>query len=140
MFFIRRDGPLFFLLAASLCGCSASLAVVNGKVTVDGKEVTGGGIVFSPVYADGDPPPGKPGQADIGPDGTFSLNLEPGARGFPHRYTLRYTPPPVRMTKKKSESGDVVIPYQGLVPTQKEVEIKSGVNVVNIELAAAPDR
>jgi hypothetical protein len=137
MFLIRAQIPFFMLLAAGLCGCSGSSAAVSGKVTADGKEVTGGGIVLAPAGAD-DALPGKPGMTDIRPDGTYSLRLELAASGPAHRFAVRFTPPPVKSTAATAKN--VVIPYQGMVPKQAEVEIKPGMNVIDIELVAGPQK
>jgi hypothetical protein len=136
MFSVRSRTLLFLVLAAGLCGCSGGSAAITGKVTADGKEVTAGGLVLSPLDADGKAIPGKPGMADIGPDGSYSLKIEPGASGLAHRFAVRFTPPPVQMTVATSKT--VVIPYLGLVPKQAEVEVKPGSNVINIELIPGP--
>src|SRR5207249_2482525 len=107
------QAPLFLLLAAGLCGCSGKPADVNGKVTAAGKDVTAGTIVLSPVAVEGNDFPGKPGLADIRPDGTYSMVVEAGANRLPHRYTVRFTPPPVHGT---DYNKPVVAPYQGLTP------------------------
>jgi hypothetical protein len=127
---------LFLLLAAGLCGCSGGGATVTGKVTAEGQDVTGGTIVLSPI-AGGDPsPPGKPGLTDLRPDGSYSISLEPGPNGLARSFTVGFTPPwPAGVTSK---TKDVVVPYQGLVPKQTEVEIKPGNNVINVELIPRP--
>jgi hypothetical protein len=64
------------------------------------------------------------------------MELEPGASGLAQRFAVRFTPPPAKSTASTFEV--VVVPYQGLIPKQAEVEIKPGSNVINIELIPAP--
>jgi hypothetical protein len=135
MFSLRSQVPVLFLLAVGLCGCSGAPAAVKGKVTADGKGVTAGTIVLSPLAAEGNAFPGKPGLADIRPDGTYSVNIEPGESGLAKRFAVRFTPPPLQLTAATAK--DAVIPYAGLVPKQAEVEIKAGANEINIELIPA---
>ena len=131
MFSVRSVAPLFLFLATGLYGCSGSSADVTGKVTADGKEVNAGTIILSPLAANKKVKPGSPGVADIRPDGAYSMKLESGPEGLAERAVVRFTPPPVQMNSK---SKDVVLPYNGLVPKQAEVEIKPGSNVIDIEL------
>jgi hypothetical protein len=56
-------------------GCTKSpyeLAPVHGAVTVDGKPLTKGKVMFAPVAKDG-ANPGKPAFGWLGPDGRFEL-------------------------------------------------------------------
>jgi len=138
MFSVRSHAPLVLLLAAGLCGCSRGGAAVSGKVTADGKEVTAGTIVLSPLAVGDNAFPGKPGLADVGPDGSYSMQLEPGPSGLARGFTVRFTPPPVRMTAATAK--DAVIPYLGLIPKQAEVEVKPGNNVIDIELVPGPQQ
>lgn len=120
---------LILALIAAASGCS-SKADVTGKVTADGKAVTSGGIVLSPLSADGVAASARPGMADVGADGTFKLELELLGSGA-NRYAVRYTPTQA-VTNKSFKDG--VIPFSGYVPKQTEVEIKPGANAVSIEL------
>lgn len=137
MLSIRLPAPLLVLLIAVLNGCSSAPATVSGKVTANGKEVTSGGIVFSPIAEEGVLNPGKPGMADLAPNGSYTLKIEPGPGGFQKRYAIRFTAyqlPDTTNDPARQEGKFSVVPYQGMVPKQAEVEIKSGVNVVDIEL------
>ncbi len=136
MFAFRSPAPLFLLLAVGLCGCSGGSATVSGKVTAEGKEVTAGTIVLSPVAGADKPLPGKPGMADVRPDGSYSLALEAGASGLANQFSVRFTPPPVQSTA--ATANDVVIPFLGMAPKPAEVEIKPGKNVIDIELVPLP--
>lgn len=126
---------LLLALPVGLAGCGGQTALVTGKVTTDGKEVTGGTLVLSPLDEDGKSARGRPGLADLGGDGTFKIELESGPDGLAQKCTVRYTPPPVSVTAAKK---DAVIPYAGLVPKESQIDIKPGANTVNIELVPAP--
>ena len=96
----HRDGATMtnrpwhtLLTLLAVCGCSPPHADVGGRVLAAGKPVTGGSIVFAPIGSPGNSAPGKPGAAEITPDGSFALRLEPGTRGLAERYTVRFTPP-----------------------------------------------
>ena len=138
MFSVRSPLAWFLLLAAGLCGCSGTPAAITGKVTLEGKEVTAGGVVLTPIAAEGDKFPGNPGQADVRPDGTYSMAIAPGPHGLAQRFTVRFTPPVPQLTAATAK--DAVVPYAGMVPKQAEVEIRPGSNVINIELIPAPDK
>jgi hypothetical protein len=126
-----------FLLAATLLGCSSSSATVNGKVTANGKNVTQGTLVFAPLATDGHTFPGKSGMAAIQSDGSYSLELQGGSNGLANRFAVRFTPEPIHVNSK---SKDVVVPYQGLTPKQAAVEVKPGINAIDIELIPIPEK
>ena len=127
----RLQAIALVLYFIGLSGCGPSIANVKGKVSADGKEVTGGGIVLSPLGTDGKAAGGKPGMADIGSDGTFSMDVElPSASSS--RFAVRFSPPQPLPTKAFK---DGVIAYNGYMPKQAEVELKPGPNAVAIEIA-----
>jgi len=67
---------LFVLLlgcAALGCGQKHDLAPAGGKVTLDGRPLSGGGVVFAPIARGNAAEAGKPSYGDIQPDGTFVL-------------------------------------------------------------------
>ena len=147
MFSLRSQAPLFLLLAVGLGGCSGKLADVKGTVTAEGVAVTGGGVVLSPIGEEDNLFPGKPGMADIRPDGTFALTLEPGAKGLAQRFNVRFTPPPAyhKLTEEElkvtpPEDVPYFTDYVGLIPKEAVVEIKPGKNVVDIELIPRPPK
>src|SRR5689334_3016237 len=72
--------PRHFLFCASLVviwtGCSRSnldLAPVHGKVTIDGKSLFQGKVMFAPVAKGDNVHPEKPAWGNIQSDGTFRL-------------------------------------------------------------------
>ena len=63
-------------LIAAVTGCSRSnldVAPVHGKVTIDGKSLFQGKVMFAPVAKGDSVHPGKPAWGNIQPDGTFRL-------------------------------------------------------------------
>src|SRR5262245_3614974 len=73
----RRGWAIRFLtgwpwILVLLAGCGGGrTAAVSGKVTYHGKAVTGGSLTFTPIPAGGDREPGKPGAAEVQPDGHY---------------------------------------------------------------------
>lgn len=132
-----RKGSLRFaatLSVASLVafvGCGdAGRATVSGKVTADGKPVTGGSLSFAPVGGNA-----KPAAASIGSDGTYDLSDSEGAPIG--KNLLLYSPPPRSFPEGFSpKPGDMppASPYDGLKPSVTEVEILGGANTVDVEL------
>lgn len=127
------------LAAATLLGCSANSASVHGKVTFKGQPVTGGTLTFLPL-ADDNKEPGKSAVGIIQPDGTFIVGTYRSADGTVHgRHQVLYSPPVIELPPGKTlKVGQAMprSPYDGLVPLQKQVEIKPGSNSLDIELIA----
>ena len=118
----------------AVVGCSGGSKVgkVTGKVTYQGKPVTGGSLVFAPVPAQGDSAPGAPATVTIDADGSYKTTsgavvgqckvLYTAPSGLPEGYVAK---PSVAPPKS---------PFLDLVPKQKEVEVKAGDNTIDIEL------
>ena len=121
-----------------LAGCSGSVAPVSGKVTFNGKEVPGGTVTFSPIGSSDNPYPGKPAMGLVQKDGTYVLGTNGEADGaWIGRHKVLYIPPQVELPPGKvQKTGDPVpkSPYDGLIPRDAEVEVKSGSNTINVEL------
>lgn len=119
---------LVFSTAALLAGCGPSVGRVSGKVTADGKPVTGGTIIFSP----GEGNRGAAATVNIKEDGTYTTDA-----ALVGKINLLYNAPspayPKGYVPKPSEPAPES-PYTGLVPKVKEVEIKSGSNTIDIVL------
>lgn len=128
------------LLGAGCGGGSddPTTAAVSGKVTRGGQPVSGGTVMFSPrASADKKGPPGKPAASVVGTDGTFTLTTyakNDGAVIGKHQVT--YTPAPIEIDEKqhKEDSPPVVSPFDGLVPSKPDVEVKAGSNTIDIDL------
>ena len=67
-----------------LAGCGGGrTAAVSGKVTYQGKAVTGGSLTFTPVAASGDREPGKSGEAEVQTDAPYDLEDIPNLEDAP---------------------------------------------------------
>lgn len=124
----RNRAAIAALVLFLLCGC-ARIARVKGKVTAEGKDVSGGGIVLSPLAGQG-ADVGRPGLADVAADGTFSLEVELSQAGA-NRFAVRFSPPTFIPTKAYK---DAVTPYAGYAPKQSEIELQPGDNQIAVEL------
>jgi hypothetical protein len=76
---VKRVSCISAVLAAGLAGCAEKykmeVAPVTGKVTCNGKPITEGYIIFTPIVSGSADPAksGKSAYATIKPDGTYSL-------------------------------------------------------------------
>lgn len=132
-------------LMAGLCtlsaGCSSSdqmaTAPVSGKVTYNGQPVKGGSVMFSPV-ASGTQEPGKGASGTVKDDGTYVLGTYSADDGaVVGKHTVAYIPPTSEVAEAPEGGHVQAAPpseYAGLQPKQKEVEVKSGSNTIDIEL------
>ena len=132
MFRIQRFLVATLPLLATLAGCGGrDLALVQGQVTFDGRPVSGGALVFSPIPAEAEREPGKSATGDIQPNGTFQLStyrMHDGAIIGRHR--VRYIP----VVDDEENAGSAVNANLSL-PADMVVEIESGkINDVAIEL------
>jgi len=122
----------------SAAGCSGGLAKVTGKVTYNGKPVTGGTLNFNPMASDKDANPGKGASGPVQQDGTYTLGTNsPGDGAVVGKHKVFYNPPPANyppgVTPKASQPPPPT-GFEGLVPKTDEVEVKSGSNTIDIEL------
>jgi hypothetical protein len=123
--------------AALLTGCGSDFGVapVKGKVLHNGKAVEGGAVTLHPVEvatAKNDLK-GKPASGQVNSDGTFVLSTygtNDGAVIGKHSVSFF----PVVQAAKSYDDKPAASPYAGLVPKDKQVEIKSGRNELTIEL------
>lgn len=125
-----------------LVGCDGGpeVARVGGAVTYKGKPVTGGSLTFVP-QANGKPLPGKPASAVVQEDGTYklaTLGADDGA--VVGKHTISYSPPVLPFPPGKDPPQGASPPpsgFEGLAPKTTEVEVRSGTNTIDIELAPA---
>jgi hypothetical protein len=126
---LRRLSACLFLVASmALIGCGeGGGGSVSGKVMYKGEAVKGGSLVFAPT---GDSKtPGKPVATDVKADGSYSAS---GVVAGKNKVT--YSAPvndPGR--ELKPGEGPPPSPWDGLVPKQQDVDVKSG-STVDIEL------
>jgi hypothetical protein len=129
---------LVFVAAAAGCG-SKNNAQVRGTVKFAGGPVKGGTLIFGPV---GQGNVGQPASATISPDGTFVLGTNRAADGaLIGRHRVVFTPPPQQLTEKQRTDPNYEAPppdYYGMIPKEVEVEVKPGVNTMEIELMPEP--
>jgi hypothetical protein len=130
-----KPALLFVALAGAMVGCGESVSPVTGKVTWKGEPVKGGTIIFRP--AEPGNRPGSPASATVGEDGTYSLQVGANAGAVIGKNTVGYTAPEGKPSLDPGKDGELS-PYANLVPTQKEVEVKTGKNEINIQLEAGP--
>lgn len=131
----ERSCNAAIMLAAALLlvGCGSSdKGQVSGTVTAAGQPVTGGSVSFAPVAGSA---AGRVATGAVRSDGSFSLSTDTDNDGaLIGRHEVVYTPPSVG-----GESADPAAksPYHGLVPREREVEVKAGENKFAIELIPA---
>ena len=132
---------MVIVTAAIGCGESSdnhALGKVSGKVTHNGQPVNGGVVQLTPgptTAAKGRA--GKPAAGNVGADGTFKLSTygtNDGAVVGKHK--VIYAPPviPIDEATHSENSKPVKGPYDGLVPSKLDAEVKAGSNTIDIEL------
>lgn len=132
-----------FALVAGLTGCGQTgseynVAPVTGKIIFNGQPVKGGSITLRPIAAvEGKSGiTGKPASGAVGEDGTFVLSTygeNDGAVVGKHQITFM----PLTVGAESYTDKPAASPYLGLVPKEKEVEIKAGPNDITIELISS---
>lgn len=137
---------LTLVACAALTGCGdgTTKSTVTGTVTYNSQPVKGGSVTLTPIAAGEDGPLMRPASGNVNPDGTFVLGTETtddGASIGKHR--VSYSPPDDSGERPEWDgTGEPpkVQPseYAGLVPKVLEFEVKSGENVLPIELVPAP--
>ncbi len=130
-------GGLAFVIGCGGGSGEKPTASVTGKVTFNGEPVKGGSLNFAP--AGGGAEPGKPGTAEIGEDGTYSVSTYgdgDGAVVGPH--TVSYSAPsPEAAEAEGGDEGHVAAKpseYDGLVPKETKVTVESGGSTIDVEL------
>ncbi len=126
------------ILAFPGCGGGSGelqLAPVKGKVIYNGQPVTSGSIHFRPIAVSGakEGTQGKPASGQIQSDGTFVLTtFRQGDGAIVGKHEVSYIP--ATGGAETYEQQPEKSPYLGLVPKEKEVEVKPGTNDITIEL------
>lgn len=134
-------------LAAGLClfagGCGRSLVPVSGKVTFDGKPVTGGAVAFLPLSKAADGKGLRPGSGTVQSEGDYRLGSYVANDGaMVGKYRITYSPPVMEYPpdvyspgKPPPQSG-----FENLVPAKAEVEVIPGGGTIDIELVKPAKR
>ncbi len=128
-------------LVLTFVGCGGGgdqlpTAQVSGKVTFDGKPVTGGTLTFLPQASAGNPTPGKPASGTIQSDGTYELGTYDTDDGAViGRHTISFSAPAPESSSNDGGHGEASASmYERLKPMKTEVEVESGSNTIDIEL------
>ena len=121
------------MLATLGCGAGGEFEVapVRGVVTVDGKPLVGGRLMFAPV-ADGSVKAGKTGFADIQADGAYTVSTygsEDGAVVADHWVTILSTGSDAAKSQLRGASR-VMFPTRQTIQSGEE-------NVVDLQLDVA---
>ena len=148
-----KSVPNLFVAAvvAAIAGCGGSAqystAPVSGQLTSDGMPVTEGQLMFIPESS-GNTDSGKPGAATVQADGTFVVSTySEGDGAVIGKHTIEYIAPPPRPASGSGDSNpsansghqteeveNVPSPFAKMVVQQNSVEIKSGENILEINL------
>jgi hypothetical protein len=121
------------LLSLTHVGCGPSLTPVTGTVKVNGEPINEGSIVFTPMAAQDS----TDARIAIGPvqaDGSYTLKSSANQNGAaPGKYKVSYlAPDPVHDDKNTAKM--IQSQYAAMIPRTIEVEVKSGPNIIDIEL------
>lgn len=126
--------------ACLLTGCAGgdefSTAPVSGTVMFNGKPVSGGTVMLTPVSEGESEMPGKGAAARVQEDGSFVLTTyEEGDGAILGKHIVSYNAPISTDTAPAgAHGGPPQSPYAGAKPKEPEVEITSGENELTIEL------
>jgi hypothetical protein len=135
---------LVVVTAAIGCGGGSdnpAVAPVSGKVTYNGQPVNGGVVQFTPISSGGKGPVGKPATGNVGADGTFKLSsYGDGDGAVVGKHKVAYAPPvlPVDEKTHTENSKPVKGPFDGLMPSKADQEVKAGPNTIDIDLIPDP--
>jgi hypothetical protein len=137
---------LVAICTAAGCGGKGATQPVTGKVTFNGKPVTGGSLTFSAIAGEGVKESNPSATAEIQSDGSFTLTTrKEGDGAVVGRYRVSYSSPAPEGSDEEPGDGPTDYsklpppsPYDGLEPKTKEIEITKGSNEITIELVKPP--
>ena len=104
-------------------GCESG-ASISGTVTTKGEKVTSGNLTFTPL------PAGKSASAAVKEDGTYSLKGVGSGKNTVIFAPASSTEPVALKPGEKVKPA----PFEGLQVKTAEVDVKPGVNTIEIEL------
>jgi hypothetical protein len=143
---VAKLGFSAVLTMSLFCGCSGGdagqkpTAKVSGTVTFDGKPVSGGTLIFSPITPEGgkQTEAGKSGQATITSSGTYVVTTySDGDGAVVGKHRVLFSAPPAPAPSGDAHAQPAASPYAGLSPKDAEVTVSKGDNKINIELIGA---
>lgn len=139
----RINGIIVVASSALLAGCGGgdnfTTAPVYGTVTLNGKPVTGGTIMLTPINEGESKMSGKGAAGTVQEDGSFELTTyETGDGAVVGKHRVSYIAPRLPPAPAPAE-GQIpppapVSPFYGAAPKTSEVEITSGDNTLTVEL------
>ena len=124
-------GLVFVLTVAGCGGHEKDTAVVRGTVTLDGKPLPGGSVMFTP-------PSGRGAVGPIASDGTFSLSTYApgdGAAVGPHKAAILAPAPPSETATPPAWAAKLPQRYQNAESSGLEYTVEANKeNVFDIQL------
>ena len=130
----RKVGAAWLLLAAAMVGCGGAESTVSGVVSLDGKAVGPGVIVFAPAEGKTNPSDGA-----IQIDGSYFLKTSRDVGLKAGKYNVGVTvfdQPPVKPGERSMVVAKRVTPEKFAEPTKSglQYDVAAGKNTINVEL------
>jgi hypothetical protein len=130
------------ITAISCVGCgeqsSYEVAVVRGTVTLDGKPITGGKVMFAPIAQGQNAKAGKPGFGAIGTDGSFVIStygVEDGAVVGKHWVSVMRNLKIGDSEQPSTEKPEM--PFERVTFPQQQTVVAGQENQIDIALTSA---
>jgi hypothetical protein len=127
-------------LSCSGCGKQSSydVAIVRGTVTLDGKPITGGKVMFAPIAQGQNAKAGKPGFGTLGPDGSFVIStygVEDGAVVGKHWVSVMRNLEVGDSERSSTEKPEM--PFERVTFPQQQTVVSAQENQIDIPLTSA---
>ncbi len=130
-----RNCSVFVVVFIVLTGCNSSdLALVKGKVTLNGKPVPNGTVNFIPDN------PGPSATGELKPDGTYALTtnkLDDGAKPGTYKVVIvAMEDQSGKLPEEKSPLPAAIVPlkYTSLATTELTATVEKKENTIDLEL------
>jgi hypothetical protein len=130
------------IIATSCIGCGNQslyeVAVVHGTVTLDGKPLTGGKVMFAPIAEGQNAKAGKPGFGALGPDGSFVIStygVEDGAVVGKHWVSVMRNLKVGDSERPSTEKPEM--PFERVTFPQQQTVVAGQENKIDIALTSA---
>lgn len=123
-------------LVTAIVGCGGSDATVSGTVTLDGRAVGPGTIVFAPVDGTSNPADGA-----IQVDGSYFLKTSRDVGLKPGKYRASVSvldQPPVKPGERSMVAAKLITPEKYADPSTSglEYDVASGSNTIDVKLTS----